>query len=53
MKIGYVDFNEAFWKGKSFEYFINYFKALDFKKLTGLKPEQVAKHLGIEVPKDK
>lgn len=52
MLIGNINFNEEFFKGWTYDKFKDYFEKAGFIK-KGLKPEQVAKQLGIEIPKEK
>lgn len=53
MKIGYYDFNLDFWKGLSYDKFLEKYKGLNLEKETGEKPEKLAKKLGIEIPDKK
>lgn len=53
MVIGNLSINEAFFKGWTFKQFKGYFESAKFADSSGITAEQMAKLLGIEVPKEK
>jgi hypothetical protein len=50
MLIGDVSYNDQYFKGWTYDQFLEYYNRTG-KSKHGLKPELVAKMLGIEVPK--